>query len=154
MNTLAVTQSRTFQTATTTTTNPTTKKRTTPPGPLNYFFIRHQGRFLKIRIRSIDYIEARKNYCRIVTKTGAFLTIVTLKRMAEILPSTDFCQIHRAFIVAVDWINSFDRDVVYGPDQTLPIGETYRPMLKKRFTLIGERNPPARHLTDFNDLKD
>jgi DNA-binding LytR/AlgR family response regulator len=106
--------------------------------PLAYFFIRHQGRWVKIRVRDIHYLEARKNYCKIAAKTGACLTIVTLKRMAEILPAAEFCQIHRAFIVAIDWISSFDNTSVYGPDQTLPIGENYRQALKNRFPLIGE----------------
>ena len=129
--------------------NQPVKSTTLPTGPA-YFFIRTGGRFVKIRIRDIDYMEARKNYCKIVTKTGNYLTIVTLKRMMEILPPGEFCQIHRAFIVAVDWINSFDRAVVYGPDHTLPIGETYRGELKKRFTLIGEHST-YRNITDLND---
>lgn len=122
------------------------RPRTTPPAapinppgrPLTYFFIRQPGRWVKICAQEINYVEARKNYCKIVTKTGNLLTIVTLKRVAEILPAAEFCQIHRAFIVAVDWVTSFDRASVYGHDQILPIGETYRQALKNRFPLIGE----------------
>jgi DNA-binding LytR/AlgR family response regulator len=111
----------------------------TPPGRfLTYFFIRQPSRWVKICIQDINYVEARKNYCKIVTRNGSHLTIVTLKRMAEILPSAEFCQIHRAFIVAVDWVSSFDNTSVYGPDQMLPIGENYRQALKNRFPLIGE----------------
>jgi DNA-binding LytR/AlgR family response regulator len=58
--------------------------------------------------------------------------------MTEILPTAKFCQIHRAFIVAVYWIGSFDNTSVYGTDQTLPIGENYRQALKNKFPLIGE----------------
>jgi DNA-binding LytR/AlgR family response regulator len=121
-------------------TGPAHARMATPPTqrPLAYFFIRHQGRWVKIRVREIHYLEARKNYCKIVTTSGAFLTIVTLKRMTEVLPSAEFCQIHRAFIVAIDWISSFDNTSVYGAEQTLPIGENYRQTLKNRFPLIGE----------------
>jgi len=103
-----------------------------------FFFIRHQGRNLKIRVADIDYIESRKNYCKIVTKSGAFMTIVTLKRMVKLLPPDEFCQIHRAFIVSLNWITAFDVKLVYGPDQMLPIGETYRKTLSSRVLLVGE----------------
>jgi two-component system, LytTR family, response regulator len=103
-----------------------------------FFFIRHQGRNLKIRVLDIDYIESRKNYCKIATKNGAFMTIVTLKHMATILPPDQFCRIHRAFIVSLEWIVSFDRSVVYGADHTLPIGDVYRHEIIKRVVQIGD----------------
>jgi DNA-binding LytR/AlgR family response regulator len=119
--------------------NPQTRDRAAASKrPLVFFFIRHQGRNLKIRVADIDYIEARKNYCKIVTKKGAFLTIVTLKRMAEFLPPDEFCQIHRATIVSLDWLTAFDGHFVYGPSGKLPIGETFRRVLAQRVLLVGD----------------
>jgi DNA-binding LytR/AlgR family response regulator len=117
-------------------------------GPLAFFFIRHQGRNVKIRVPEIDFIEARKNYCKIVTKNGAFLTIVTLKRMTEILPPDEFCQIHRTFIVSLHWLRAFDRAGVYGPDQTLPIGEVYRQGLIESVLVIGDEWRKSRDIPD------
>jgi DNA-binding LytR/AlgR family response regulator len=118
--------------------DPTPSKRSARKGkfPL-FFFIRHERRNLKIRVADINYIEARKNYCRIVTKSGAFLTMATLKSIESILPPEEFCRIHRAFIVSLDWIASFDHGAVYGPDQQLPIGELYRPALLQRVLIVG-----------------
>jgi DNA-binding LytR/AlgR family response regulator len=66
------------------------------------------------------------------------MTIVTLKRMVKLLPPDEFCQIHRAFIVSLNWITAFDVKLVYGPDQMLPIGETYRKTLSSRVLPVGE----------------
>ena len=106
-------------------------KVTTP-----HFFVRHQGRFVRIAVAEIQYIEARKNYSRIVTTRESYLVLVPLKRFETALPTDGFCRIHRAFIVALSWINSFDNDTVYGPDQTLPIGETYRDHLQGHLSVV------------------
>jgi two-component system, LytTR family, response regulator len=101
-----------------------------------FIFIRHEGRCLKINFKDIHYIEARKNYCKFATTSGNYLALVTLKRIEAVLPFQGFCRIHRAFIVSLDWIESFDQQRVYGPDQMLPIGETYRKTFASRFVLV------------------
>jgi DNA-binding LytR/AlgR family response regulator len=106
-----------------------------------FFFIRHQGCYLKIQVADIHYIEARKNYCRIVTHSGTFQTIVTLKRMAEILPPDTFCRIRRKFIVSLDWITTFDETTVSGKGMCLPIGEMYHQGFVKRLRVIGGDDP-------------
>jgi DNA-binding LytR/AlgR family response regulator len=104
----------------------------------SFFFIRHQGRYLKINHKDIHYIEARKNYCKFATTGGNYLALVTLKRMEAVLPTQEFCRIHRAFIVSLDWISSFDSAAVYGRDAQLPIGDTYRRSLHRCVLLLGE----------------
>jgi DNA-binding LytR/AlgR family response regulator len=106
---------------------------------LGYFFVRHDGRHLKIVTREILHIESRRNYSLITTRTGAVLALITLKRLEELLSPEEFCRIHRAYIVSLDWINSFDNTTVYGKDQMLPIGETYRRELLNRVTVVGEQ---------------
>jgi DNA-binding LytR/AlgR family response regulator len=108
------------------------------PDPIGtYIFIRHEGRNIKIELSDIRYIEARKNYCKIATKDASYLIIVTLKRMVELLPAAAFCQIHRAFIVSLDWIKAFDTGNVYDAEQTVPIGPDYRQSLYGRVQVIG-----------------
>ena len=121
------------------------KKRAMPKTTSTCFFIRHQGRYQKIHVADIHYIEASKNYCRIVTATGTYLTLSPLRRFEELLPAGDFYRIHRAYIVALAWITAFDNRYVYGPDHKLPIGDNYRQSLPEQFVLIGpEKKAPAR----------
>jgi DNA-binding LytR/AlgR family response regulator len=119
----------------------TLQKLERTPSPDNippYFFIRHQGRHLKINLSDIRYIESRKNYCKIATGNGAFLVLITMKQLQAILPQDRFCRIHRAFIVSLDWISAFDRHLVYGTDWKLPIGEMGWHALKDRILVLGE----------------
>lgn len=99
-------------------------------------FVRNDGRFVKVRVADILYIESRKNYCRLVFKDKVLLVLVRLKVMEAGLPSDAFLRIHRGIIVSVAWVTSFDYKFVYGPGDPLPIGEMYRTNLARRLTLV------------------
>jgi DNA-binding LytR/AlgR family response regulator len=117
------------------------KSNTPALGGQNCFYIRHKGRNIKILFADIHYIEAMKNYSKISTKKGNFLALATLKGFEVLLPPSQFCRIHRAYVVSLEWITAFDIRTVYGPDQLLPIGKNYRMSLQDRVLLIGERTP-------------
>jgi DNA-binding LytR/AlgR family response regulator len=109
--------------------------------PLPYFFIRQQGRWHKIVIAEIRFIESRKNYCKLSTASGDFMALVTLKRLEALLTPHGFARVHRAYLVSLDWIISFDRYTITGRDeQKLPIGDIYRPALFDRLLLIGDEH--------------
>jgi two-component system LytT family response regulator len=116
-----------------------------PIKQLTHFFIRHEGKHVRINATEICYIEARKNYSRIVTVSGVYFTLVPLKRFEALLPSADFQRIHRAFLIALSWMKAFDLRHVYGQGETLPIGETYRQVLLDSVTVLRDerKNPVA-----------
>lgn len=103
-----------------------------------YFFVRQQGKWQKIVVQDILFVEARKNYCKISTSRGDVTALITLKRLEALLSPAGFCRVNRAFIVAFDWIASFDRQFVYGPAHKIPIGEVYRTAFTERLLLLGE----------------
>ncbi|HVU94357.1 MAG TPA: LytTR family DNA-binding domain-containing protein [Puia sp.] len=108
--------------------------------PPKYFFIRHEGKHLKIKLTDITYIESRKNYSLIRLRNGGrYMALVTLTRIEETLPAKDFCRVHRAFIVSLDWLSSFDRRLAIGEDGAqVPIGDTYARLLEARVLLLNE----------------
>jgi hypothetical protein len=62
---------------------------------LPYFFIRHQGRWQKIVVPEIRFIESRKNYSKLSTSQGDFVALITLKRLEALLaphlPASTIC---------------------------------------------------------------
>ena len=105
-----------------------------------YFFIRHDGRNQRIRMAEISHLEARKNYVRIVTLTGDYLALSTLRQLLKLLPPDQFVQIHRGIIVNLEAVESFDRTLVYTKNENLPIGPAYASVLLSRIVLL---NGPA-----------
>ncbi|HNR16234.1 MAG TPA: LytTR family DNA-binding domain-containing protein [Chitinophagaceae bacterium] len=118
----------------------------------NFFFIRKSGKYIKIRLEDILYIEGCRNYLKIVTLGSTHLILVTFKRMEEMLNENMFTRIHKSYIVAIDKITEFGSDFVNINDRTLPIGHNYRGKLEKLITIISDevyQRKEQQILTDF-----
>ena len=49
-----------------------------------------------------------------------------MKQLEEVLPPNRFVRVHKSFIVAVDKINSIERQEILIKDRLIPIGNTYQ----------------------------
>jgi len=102
-----------------------------------YFFIKTDGKNVKINFSEILYVEALKNYVRIVTPQKSWLALVSMKQMETALPAGSFCRIHRSFIVSLDQLYAFNKHTAYLGQHRLPIGESYRDVLEQHVVLLG-----------------
>lgn len=94
--------------------------------PSPYIFIKDGYEQVKVRIDDILYIEASGNYTQIHLQNNTLLsTRVPLQEIPQLLVTKKFVRIHRAFIVAKEKINKFDRNQVWIGEKSLPIGSTY-----------------------------
>ncbi len=101
---------------------------------------------MKVDFRHILYIEARKNYTRLVLEERpTALVLVTLKQWERLLPRDLFCRIHRGYIVSIDKIVSFDNKYVYLQGDKITIGEQYRSALPDVVTILANE-PMREHL--------
>ncbi|RYY21565.1 MAG: response regulator transcription factor [Chitinophagaceae bacterium] len=73
----------------------------------DYIFIKTDGRFEKIVLNEILYIEALENYIAITTKERKWLTHITLKAVQEQLPAV-FFQTHKSWVVNITQITAVD----------------------------------------------
>lgn len=102
------------------------------------FFIRKNGKFVRINLEDILYIEGCRNYLKIKTGTGTYLVLITFKRMEELLEEKMFIRVHKSYIVALDKVESFCTDSVTVNGKLLPIGDFYRGRLEKMVTILTE----------------
>jgi DNA-binding LytR/AlgR family response regulator len=54
-----------------------------------------------------------------------------MKQLEKVLPPNRFVRIHRSYIVALDKIDSIERQEIYIDDHILPIGVTYQDAFSK-----------------------
>ena len=103
----------------------------------SYFFIRHEGRFVRVDYQQIVYVEARKNYTRIVLlDRPPFQVLVTLKQWERLLPRDSFCSVHRGYIVSIEKVLSFDNKYAYLAGEKISIGDQYRMALPEAVTIL------------------
>ena len=87
----------------------------------------------KISVSDILYLEAMKDYTKLVTTSGHYLVLGTLTGMHDKLPSSDFIRIHRSYIVNWNKITAAKGNKIYIPDHELPVGKLYRKALDGKF---------------------
>ena len=92
----------------------------------DFFFVKADGGLVKIFFAEILFIEALKEYVKIVTKEKFVITYHTISGLEEKLPAGTFYRIHRSFIVNIKSITSIDGFIVRVNKYELPISRTER----------------------------
>ena len=70
--------------------------------------IKADHKFVKIDIKDILYIEGLAEYVKIVCKETKYITFERMKKMEELLPSTNFRRIHKSYIVSLVYIKNVE----------------------------------------------
>jgi DNA-binding LytR/AlgR family response regulator len=98
----------------------------------DYFFVKCDYRYEKIRFQDILYIEGMENYISIFTGSQKFITLLRMKTVEDTLPASDFMRIHKSFIVSLRAIASVDGNEVIVQGRRLPISREKKSELLER----------------------
>ena len=108
-----------------------------------YLFVRSEYRQIKIELNQVLYFEGYKDYIKIWLKGDPkpVLTLMPLKSLEAELPADNFMRIHRSFIVALDKIQSIERNhVVMNKTVSIVVADQY----KQAFQDFVDRRSPGR----------
>ncbi len=99
-----------------------------------FITVRSDYSLIKINTTDIRYIESLDNYLKIHLSSGkSVLVRMTLKSIAEQLPSTDFIRVHRSFIVPLAQVKNVRNKTIYIGDTEIPISVNYEADFMKAF---------------------
>lgn len=92
----------------------------------DFILVKTDTRYVKIEIPTIKYIEAYREYVKIHTTEKVVLSLISMKKLQEMLPADLFFRIHRSYIISIkhlDIIQGFEAKL---GDATLPISRDLR----------------------------
>ncbi len=92
----------------------------------DFFFVKADGGLVKIFFEEILFIEALKEYVKIVTKEKSVVTYHTISGLEEKLPAGKFYRIHRSYIVNIKAITAIEAFIVKIGKHELPISRNER----------------------------
>lgn len=99
-------------------------------------FVKIEYRMEKVFLEEIQYIEGMKDYLHIIMETKKLMTLQNFRNMLKILPDKEFIRVHKSFIIAINKIESIERNRIKIADKLIPISDSYRKgffaMLKKQ----------------------
>lgn len=110
----------------------------TEPAPTaeepTYIFVKCEARQVRVNYADILYINAMKDYVRIylTTQQRPLIAYSTMKAIEEKLPSTQFCRVHRSYIVSMSKIESVERNRIRINGEYIPVSETYQNIFNER----------------------
>ena len=118
---------------------PKTENAKPRPEEPSFFFVKTETRMERIENQDVLYVEGMGDYWRIVTKTRRIMTLMNAKKLEEVLKEPQFCRVHKSFFIALDKIESIERNRIKIADQYIPVSETYH----KAFVDLVERKKLA-----------
>lgn len=102
----------------------------TPSG--KYLYFRVNRKMVKVWLHDILYVESLKDYVKLVTHQGTLITKISLSGLMEMLPESDFLQVHRSFLVAVGHVDAYAADSLRVGKAEVPVGPLYKNLLRSR----------------------
>lgn len=91
-------------------------------------FVKSEYKLIKIKYNEILYIEGLKDYVKfyLAGKEWPILTLMSLKILQEKLPKKKFMRVHRSFIVALDKIQTIERNEIVFGKIGIPVADKYK----------------------------
>lgn len=100
--------------------------RAETPKDKNYVFIKTENRLEKVALDDLLYIEGMGDYRRIHTRSKRLMTLQTFSELEQDLPANRVCRVHKSYMVALDKIETIEKDRLRIGSVLIPVSETYR----------------------------
>ncbi|MEO8451179.1 MAG: LytTR family DNA-binding domain-containing protein [Gemmatimonadota bacterium] len=110
--------------------------RAQPASDRKLLFVKTEFRLEKVLLSDVLYIEGKRDYRQIHTTSKRIMTLETFGELEQRIAPDLVCRVHKSYMVALDKIESIERDRIKIRDQLIPISETYR---AKFYALIDHR---------------
>jgi len=103
----------------------------------NYIFLKTGTRLERVSFSEILYIEGLGDYLSVITNEKRIVTLLSFKKIENILPTSQFIRIHKSYIINIDKINSIEKNQVTIQNKKIQISETYKTPF---FNMIQNKN--------------
>ena len=99
-----------------------------PQDEIDSIFVKSEYKLVQIKLKNILYVEGLKDYIKIYEEDNPkpVLSLMSMKAMEDLLPSSQFMRIHRSYIVRKDKIRIIDRGRIVFGKTYIPISDSYK----------------------------
>lgn len=99
-----------------------------PREEIERIFVKSDYKLVQVELKNILYIEGLKDYIKIYEEDvpKPILSLMSMKSMEELLPSSRFMRVHRSYIVQKDKIRIIDRGRIVFGKSYIPISDSYK----------------------------
>lgn len=96
----------------------------------DFIYLKVEKSLQKVFIKDIVYIESQKNYIKLKTIEREIVVLKSISSIEKSLPEKQFLRIHRSYIVAIQFIDSFSPSKLILKGISIPVGRKYKDEVK------------------------
>ena len=94
-------------------------------------FIKTEHKLVKVNHDDIFYLQGGKDYTTVFTRAEKLLSLTSLAKFEEALPTPFFLRVHKSYLVAVNKIQFIERQRIFIENAVIPIGDSYKDTVVK-----------------------
>lgn len=92
--------------------------------------------FERVDIEEIQFLKAAGSYTEVCTKLKKFIFSENLSHFEKVLMLPQLVRVHRSWMINVNNVDLIDESFLYIAEQRIPVGKTYKKVVKKYFKTI------------------
>jgi DNA-binding LytR/AlgR family response regulator len=92
----------------------------------DHFYIKTDGKLVKILFDEVLFVEALQNYISIQTTDKKYITYLTFKTIEDYLPPDKFIKTHKSYIIAESKIDSIEGNEIKIGNWKIPISRNFK----------------------------
>jgi two-component system LytT family response regulator len=99
---------------------------------LDHIFIKSEYKIIRIELDKIRYIEGDRGYLRFFLENAKpVMTLLSMKKIEEKLPSEKFIRVHRSYIVNLNKITMIERSQIIFDEVRIPVSDQFKEKLQR-----------------------
>jgi len=92
----------------------------------DFIFIKSDYKTIRINVNDILFVEGLKDYVKLHTAEKPVLTLLSLRALEQGLPCERFMRVHRSYIVALNKIDTIEKNRIKIGQHTITVSDMYR----------------------------
>jgi DNA-binding LytR/AlgR family response regulator len=92
----------------------------------DFILVKSGKKEFRVKIENILYIESMGDYVRMVTASQGIITHGTMQQFLDLLPASQFCRIHKSYVINLGKVEYVEGNVVCIAGKKLSLGKTFR----------------------------
>jgi DNA-binding LytR/AlgR family response regulator len=89
-----------------------------------FLALKVDGKVVKIWLEEILFVEGLKEYVRVVTPSGKYVTFERMKNLEQMLPASRFMRVHKSFIVSKEKVQALNGNRLEIDTHLIPISRS------------------------------
>jgi DNA-binding LytR/AlgR family response regulator len=109
--------------------------------PGRHLYLKVNGAYEKVRVADIVYVEAANNYIWVHLADRKLLIYQSLRGMEEQLPTGDFIQVHKSFLVSRRHISQVKSETIMVGSMPIPLSRRFKARVSEGLQLTNKMRP-------------